>query len=127
MNKIFLIGNIASDVEKKQTNTGVVYCRFSMAVNRRFAKTSDEVDFFNILCWRGLADTCANNLAKGKKVAVAGSIQINKYQAQDGTTKQQIEITADDVEFLSQRTGDKQPTAQDDMGVEEESVGELPF
>ena len=127
MNKVFLIGNIASDVEKKQTNTGVVYCRFSMAVNRRFAKTEGEVDFFNVLCWRGLADTCANNLAKGKKVAVAGSIQINKYQAQDGTTKQQIEITADDVEFLTQRTGDKQPTAQDDMGVEDTEVGELPF
>ena len=127
MNTVFLIGNIASDVEKKQTSTGVVYCRFSMAVNRRFAKTSDEVDFFNVLCWRGLADTCANNLAKGKKVAVAGSIQINKYQAQDGTTKQQIEITADDVEFLSQRTGDKQPTAQDDMGVEDTEVGSLPF
>ena len=127
MNKIFLIGNIASDVEKKQTNTGVVYCRFSLAVNRRFAKTEGEVDFFNVLCWRGLADTCANNLAKGKKVAVAGSIQINKYQAQDGTTKQQIEITADDVEFLSQRTGDKQPTAQDDAGVEDTEVGELPF
>lgn len=125
MNRIILIGNLTGDVEKKQTGTGVAYCRFSIAVNRRFAKSKDEVDYFNILCWRGLADVCAANLSKGRKVAVDGSIQINKFQAQDGTTKQQIEITADDVEFLSQRTGET--PKQDAELVEVEDVGDLPF
>lgn len=133
MNKVFLIGNLSSDVDKKTTASGVSYCRFSIAVNRRFAKTNDEVDFFNILCWRGLADTCANNLAKGRKVAIVGSIQINKYQAQDGTSRQTIEIQADDVEFLSPRDGAK---AAGETGMEEPSApvedttvadGDLPF
>ncbi len=133
MNKVFLIGNLSSDVDKKTTASGVSYCRFSIAVNRRFAKTNDEVDFFNILCWRGLADTCANNLVKGRKVAIVGSIQINKYQAQDGTSRQTIEIQADDVEFLSPRDGSKaageteveEPSApvEDTTGAE----GDLPF
>ena len=133
MNKVFLIGNLSSDVDKKTTASGVSYCRFSIAVNRRFAKTNDEVDFFNILCWRGLADTCANNLVKGRKVAIVGSIQINKYQAQDGTSRQTVEIQADDVEFLSPRDGSKaagetemeEPSAP----VEDTTVadGDLPF
>ena len=134
MNKVFLIGNLSSDVEKKTTSTGVSYCRFSIAVNRRFAKTNDEVDFFNILCWRGLADTCANNLVKGRKVAIAGSIQINKYQAQDGTTRQTIEITADDVEFLSPRDGAKATSeamdSNEPVAPEEDTTvaeGDLPF
>ncbi len=133
MNKVFLIGNLSSDVEKKTTSTGVSYCRFSIAVNRRFAKTSDEVDFFNILCWRGLADTCANNLVKGRKVAIAGSIQINKYQAQDGSTRQTIEITADDVEFLSPKDGAKASSdgeSNEPVAPEEDTTvaeGDLPF
>ena len=133
MNKGFLIGNLSSDVEKKTTSTGVSYCRFSIAVNRRFAKTSDEVDFFNILCWRGLADTCANNLVKGRKVAIAGSIQINKYQAQDGSTRQTIEITADDVEFLSPKDGAKASSdgeSNEPVAPEEDTTvaeGDLPF
>ena len=134
MNKVFLIGNLSTDVDKKTTASGVSYCRFSIAVNRRFAKTNDEVDFFNILCWRGLADTCANNLVKGRKVAIAGSIQINKYQAQDGTTRQTIEITADDVEFLSPRDGAKATSEDMDsnepVAPEEDTTvaeGDLPF
>lgn len=126
MNKIFLIGNISSDVEKKSTSAGVNYCRFSLAVNRRFAKTNEDCDFFSVLCWRGLADTCAQNLSKGKKVAVTGSIQINKYQGNDGTPRLQVEITADDVEFLFARNGEKSQT-QEPEAVEEEAPGELPF
>ena len=133
MNKVFLVGNLSSDVDKKTTSTGVSYCRFSIAVNRRFAKTSDEVDFFNILCWRGLADTCANNLVKGRKVAIAGSIQINKYQEQDGSTRQTIEITADDVEFLSPKDGAKASSdgeSNEPVAPEEDTTvaeGDLPF
>lgn len=126
MNRIILIGNLTSDVEKKQTSTGVAYCRFSIAVNRRFAKSKDEVDYFNILCWRGLADVCAANLSKGRKVAVDGSIQINKFQGQDGATKYQIEVTADDVEFLSNRGGEKSQD-QEPQEIDEEEVGDLPF
>lgn len=135
MNKVFLIGNLSTDVDKKTTASGVSYCRFSIAVNRRFAKTNEDVDFFNILCWRGLADTCANNLTKGKKVAVVGSIQINKYQGNDGTPRQAIEITADDIEFLTPRDGGKLADSSEAEGdipeaaVEDTTTasGELPF
>ena len=135
MNKVFLIGNISSDIDKKTTSTGVSYCRFSIAVNRRFQKQGDEAatDFFNILCWRGLADTCANNLVKGRKVAVTGSIQINKYQSQDGSNRQSIEIVADDVEFLTPKDGAKATSEGDSnepIAPEEDTTvaeGDLPF
>jgi len=131
MNKIYLIGNISSDVKQGQTGNGVNYCRFSLAVNRRFAKPSDNVqtDFFNIVCWRGLAEACVKSLSKGKKCAISGECQLNKYQAKDGTTINTVEILADDVEFLSPRDPQQQTmqTQSDDMGVEEQQVGELPF
>ena len=84
------------------TNGGVSVCTFSIAVQRRFANQQGErpADFFNIVCWRGLADNCGKYLHKGSKVGVHGSIQNRSYEAQDGTKRYVTEIIADEVEFL---------------------------
>ncbi|MBP3704739.1 MAG: single-stranded DNA-binding protein [Candidatus Ventricola sp.] len=104
MNKVYLIGNLTRDPEMRSTSAGIPVCNFSIAVNRRFknAQTGQqETDFFNIVAWRQLAELCGRYLAKGRKVAVCGSIQIRSYEAQDGTKRTAVDIVADDVEFLS--------------------------
>ncbi len=105
MNKVFLIGNLTRDPELTTTNSGVSVCRFSIAVTRRFsnAEGERETDFFNITAWRGSAENCAKFLKKGSKVAVSGSIQMRNFERQDGTRGLSVDITADDVEFLSSR------------------------
>lgn len=100
MNKVFLIGNLTRDPESGTTPSGVNYCRFSIAVNRRFSRENNETDYFNISTWRGLADNCARLLTKGRKVAVTGSIQIRNYEANDGSKRTSVDIMADEVEFL---------------------------
>ncbi len=100
MNKVFLIGNLTRDPEGGTTAGGINYSRFSIAVNRRFSK-DNEVDYFNIVAWRNLAEVCNNNLTKGRKISVVGSIQIRNYEGNDGTKRTSVEVTADEVEFLS--------------------------
>ncbi len=100
MNKVFLIGNLTRDPEQGATASGITYSRFSIAVNRRFSKDNNEVDYFNIVAWRGLADVCNNNLSKGRKISVVGSIQIRSYEGNDGTKRTSVEVTAEDIEFL---------------------------
>ena len=77
MNKVFLIGNLTKDPEMRSTQSGVAVCNFSIAVNRRFknANGEQETDFLNVIAWRQLAELCGKYLAKGRKVAVTGSIQ----------------------------------------------------
>lgn len=104
MNKVYLIGNLTRDPESRATQAGIPVCNFSIAVNRRFVNQQTgqrEVDYFNIVAWRQLADLCSQYLAKGRKVAVSGSIQTRTYQAQDGSNRLAIDIIADEVEFLS--------------------------
>ena len=104
MNKVYLIGNLTRDPEMRSTSTGIPVCNFSIAVNRRFrnAQTGQqETDFFNIVAWRQLAELCGRYLAKGRKVAVVGSIQTRTYEAQDGSKRSAFDIVADEVEFLS--------------------------
>ena len=99
MNKITLIGNLTNEPEKRATPNGTSVTSFTIAVNRR--GHDKQTDFFKINAWRGLADTCAKFLAKGRKVAVVGELQARTYEAKDGKTKVSLDVQADEVEFLS--------------------------
>lgn len=104
MNKVFLIGNLTKDPEMRSTQSGVAVCNFTIAVNRRFRNPQtgqQETDFLNIVAWRQLAELCSKYLAKGRKVAVAGSIQTRTYEAKDGSKRTAWDIVADEVEFLT--------------------------
>ena len=103
MNKVILVGNLTRDPELITTNNGISLCRFSLAVQRRFASGDGEreVDFINIVVWRGQADNCYKYLKKGSKAGVVGSIQTRSYDGTDGTKKYSFDVVAEEVEFLS--------------------------
>ncbi|HPF53022.1 MAG TPA: single-stranded DNA-binding protein [Eubacteriales bacterium] len=117
MNKIILIGNLTHDPDVRSTTSGITVCSFSIAVNRRFATQGGErqTDFFRINAWRQLGETCSRYLTKGRKVAVIGELQARTYEAKDGTTRMSLEVSADEVEFLTPRSQDEgqQPQGSD--------------
>ena len=100
MQKLIIIGNLTNDPEIRSTQTGKSVCTFTIAVNRK--KVSEpQTDFFRINAWNGLADTCARFLTKGKKVAVVGELQARTYEDKQGKTRLSLDVSADEVEFLS--------------------------
>lgn len=105
MNKIILIGNLTRDPELRTTNTGVSVCTFTIAVNRRFSSQGGEkqTDFFRINVWRQQGENCQKYLAKGRKVAIVGELQARTYTGNDGTTRMSLDVSADEVEFLTPR------------------------
>ena len=109
MNKITLIGNLTHDPEVRSTPNGVTVCTFTIAVNRRFAQQGGEKapDFFRINAWRQLGENCARYLAKGRKVAVVGELQARTYEGKDGATRMSLDVSADEVEFLTPRSQDE--------------------
>ena len=115
MNKTFIIGNLTRDPELRTVNGQdgpVNVCDFTVAVNRkngRNANGQQEADFFKVTAWRGLADVCAQYLAKGRKVSVIGPVTASAYIGNDGQARASLEIKADDVEFLTPK--DQQSTA----------------
>lgn len=144
MNKLTIIGNLTRDPELRTTGSGHNVCSFTVAVNRRkSANGQQEADFFRVSAWRQLGENCQRYLAKGRKVAVVGPVSVSTYQASDGSTRAQLEITAEDVEFLSSRNEESgtypaasgyqaaptpQPQAAPNMaGFEEVDDEDLPF
>jgi single-strand DNA-binding protein len=118
MNRVFLIGNLTKDPEMRSTQSGVAVCNFTIAVNRRFRNQQtgqQETDFLNVIAWRQLAELCNKYLAKGRKVAVTGSIQTRTYKVKDGSKRTALDIVADEVEFLT--TQNQQSSTQSAPGA----------
>ena len=102
MNKLTIIGNLCQNPELRTTSQGISVCTFTVAVNRRNAKEGQpDADFFRVTAWRQLGENCSKYLAKGRKVCVVGGVSVSTYTGNDGATKANLEVTAEDVEFLS--------------------------
>lgn len=113
MNKLTIIGNLTKDPELRTTTSGINVSTFTVAVNRRNPREGQpEADFFRVTAWRQLGENCAKFLAKGRKVCVIGPVEVSTYTANDGTTRANLEVTAEDVEFLSPRNAEEQPAPQ---------------
>lgn len=101
MNRVEFIGRLTKDVELTTTSGGNSVARFSLAVDRSKKVNGEKVtDFFNIVAWRGLAETISKYCKKGSKIYIAGELQNRSYQASDGSPKYVTELVADECEFL---------------------------
>ena len=101
MNRHLIIGNLVRDPENGITESGANWCRFVVAVNKRYHREGEpEADYIRVTCWRGLAENCVKYLRKGRKVACTGESTAYAWIGRDGSAKGQIELTAMDVEFI---------------------------
>jgi single-strand DNA-binding protein len=108
MNKVFLVGNLTRDPELRNTRDGIPVCTFTIAVNRRRSGTAEagqpEADFFRVTAWRQLGENCSKYLAKGRKVSIVGTVSAQAFSGTDGQPRASLEVTADDVEFLTPKS-----------------------
>ncbi len=108
LNRVILIGRLTRDPEMRYTSSGLAVTGFSIAVDRN-RKSADgqqkQTDFFRCSAWRQLAEIVNEYARKGMLVAIDGSIRINEYQAQDGTTKQSVDVDVDNFQML-ERAGE---------------------
>ena len=139
MNKLTIIGNLTKDPELRTTQSGVSVCSFTVAVSRkqsaqqRQAGQQPEADFFRVTAWRERGEICGKFLQKGKKVCVIGPVGVSTYDGRDGKTYANLEVTAEEVEFLSPRVSDapvpEEPNTDPQTGYQqvEMDTEELPF
>lgn len=105
MNNVSLIGRLTADPELRRTQSGLATTRFTVAVDRRFAKQGEEkqTDFINIVAWRQTAEFICKYFTKGQRIALTGSIQTGSYTANDGTKRYTFDVVADSVEFTEKK------------------------
>lgn len=123
MNKLTIIGNLTADPVLRTTQSGVNVCTFTVAVSNRYNR--ERPDFFQVTAWRKLGEMCAQYLAKGRKVAVYGPVSAHAYNNGQGEPRCSLDLTADDVEFLSPR--EESAREPENGGFVEVDEDDLPF
>jgi len=101
-NVVELIGNLTRDPELRFTPSGAPVASFGLAVNRRWQNRQtneweEQVSFFDVVCWRELAENVAESLTKGTRVMVSGRLDQRSWETQDGEKRSKVEVVADEV------------------------------
>ncbi len=134
MNKLTIIGNLTRDPELRTTTSGISVCSFTVAVNRKRQQDKEpEADYFRVTAWRERGEICAKYLQKGKKVCVIGPVSVSVNTSNtNGKTYANLEVTAEEVEFLSGRQEapeqqQPEPVKDPETGFEQVNLDDLPF
>lgn len=110
LNKVILIGHMTADPELKQTTTGVNVCSFSIGVNRKFSKESEQkTDFISIVAWRNTAEFIAKYFRKGSAICICGSIQTRQWTDNNGNKRYATEVIAEEASFVEKK-GESAPS-----------------
>ena len=128
MNRAILMGRLTKEVEMRQTPNGVSVARFTLAVNRRFAKEGQQqADFINCVAWRQTSEFIARYCQKGSMIAVVGSIQSRSWDGQDGKKKYATEVNVEEAYFTgekSENTGQYNQTPQNFNQAPQQGFGD---
>ena len=101
-NTIVLVGNITRDPELRFTNTGQATVTFGLGVNRKWQNRQtqeweENVSFFDVVCWREMAENAAECLTKGTRVVVTGRLEQRSWESRDGDKRSKVEVVADEI------------------------------
>lgn len=102
MNQVTMYGRLTKDPELRFTTAGKAKCTFTIAVDRDYkdSKGNKGADFFNVVVWGKIGESCANYLTKGREAIVQGSMENRSYEKKDGGKGYITEIKANKVHFV---------------------------
>ena len=97
-----IVGNLTRDPEIRYTRDGQATTSLSVAVNRRWQDRStqeweESTSFFDVVCWRDLAENVALSLTKGARVVVTGRLEQRSWESDEGEKRSKVEIVADEI------------------------------
>lgn len=101
-NSVTLVGNITRDPELRFTPSGQATASFGLAVNRRWqdrqsGEWQEATSFFDVVCWREMAENASESLSRGSRVIVTGRLEQRSWENQEGEKRSKIEVVADDI------------------------------
>ncbi len=101
-NTVTLVGNVTRDPELRFTPSGQANATFGLAVNRvwndrQTNERREAVSFFDIVCWREMAENVSESLHKGARVVVTGRLEQRSWEGAEGERRSKIEVIADEV------------------------------
>lgn len=146
MNKVILMGRLTRDPEVRYTQgeQPMAIARYSLAVDRRFARNNQEgqqtADFISCVAFGKNGEFAEKYLHKGTKIAIEGRIQTGSYTNKDGVKVYTTDVVVESQEFAESKNAQsgnggseggyansQQPQADDGFMNIPDGIEELPF
>lgn len=101
-NTVTLVGNATREPDLRFTPSGAANASFGLAVNRRWQNRQtneweEETSFFDVICWKELAENVTECVTKGTRVIVTGKLQQRSWETDAGDRRSKIEVVADEI------------------------------
>ncbi len=96
-NNVSVVGNVTRDPEMRYTQGGMSIAKFGLAWNKRRQDGEEDVSFFDVTCFRSLAENVAESITKGTRVVVQGTLNQDSWENQEGEKRSRVEIIAEEV------------------------------
>ena len=109
VNLVVLVGNCTRDPELRYTPGGAAVCEVGLAVNRTWkdqaGQKQEETMFVDLTFWGKVAEVVSQYMSKGKPMYVQGRLQLDTWQAQDGTKRSKHRVVAESFQFIGPADG----------------------
>ena len=131
MNKCIMIGRLTKDPEVRYTQSRngeqMAVARFTIAVDRRFAKEGEtSADFFTCTAFGKLGEFAEKSLKKGTKILLTGRIQNDNYTNKNGEKVYSTQIMVDEMEFAESKKSEGQPKQEEQPRQKEDEFLAIP-
>ncbi len=106
LNKVLLIGRIASEPQFTVLESGTKIGTFAIAYNRPYKTQSgewkEEAHFFDVKAFNGLNEKL-QKLQKGDLILVEGRLSQERWTTNDGKTASRVRIIAEKIQLLKRK------------------------
>ena len=109
LNQLIVIGRLVKEPELKKTETGKNVANITLAVPRSYKNPDGEydTDFIDCILWDGIATNTSEYCKKGDMVGIKGRVQSSivsdDSKSIDESKKNELQIVAEKVTFLSSK------------------------
>ena len=103
-NKVQLIGNLGSDPEIINLESGKMLAKFSIATNESYKNAQGEkitdTQWHNVVAWGKTAEIVEKFVTKGKEIAIEGKLTSRSYETKEGEKRYITEVVCNELLML---------------------------
>lgn len=131
INRVTLVGRLGTDPEIRTLANGVMVAKFSLATNESYRDSKGElredVQWHDVVLWRGLAEQAQRRLVKGSLVFLEGKLTHRKYEDRHGNSRKVSEVVGQSLRLLDDRRKEAGASAGAISGRRRVGGEDLPF
>ncbi len=133
INQVAITGNLANDAEIRYTPSSFPIMNVAIAHNNRKKGSDgnweDDPCFIDVTMLGETAEKICPNLKRGDRVLVQGRLQMERWEAKDGTSRRKVKILASRIVLEKKTAGTPRQEAapKTNQYVPPPSEDDIPF